>query len=714
MKAEIRSFGGAPAVFLDGKPTTALMHWTRNPQSADTILFRNEGIHFYSFMGNLAVPAPEGTPEEELEFHDGGLPRMLLTPENIDKLMTRLVADDPEIKILPRIIMNPPVWWEKRHPEERMRFYSYPKRCYVDGPRASLASDSWRETWEKRLAETVRHFEAKWSEYIFGYHTGLGHCGEHDYMWWDNAADFSPMHHRVFLRWLEAKYKNIGELNRAWRSEFRSFAEIPVTDAVRFDQAGPRTPALFLPEKEQDLIDFQEFCSDLMADTLLNEARVVKQTLRECGSTKLFGAFYGYVNLVANSSQTTVGHSALNRVLESPDVDFLCGPLSYGARQAGGAALHQMIPGAITLHNKLFFSEDDTGTHLYPGPHHGYLPEDAATACHMFRRNFAATWSSGGTQWWMDLYGSGWFLDPALGAEFRLEREFAERHFGRRESVAEIAVFASLRTTYAMRDNPVPLTGSLIEHQLMEIAACGAPFDLFAEDDLPLLAERGKLKQYRFCIFLNTLDPSEAVRRTVSDELAKNGRSILWFYAPGYYRHHERDAAFAEELTGLRFRVAETGIMPMLTETRLNGIRTTYGLTRAVYPRLVCDDPAAESLGYFINGTTIAGQPCGSGTALARKKNEDWTALWSASPCLPAAWLTEFARGAGVHIWSERGDQIFTAPDWVAVHAKWDGPLTLRLPRRMSLHAYPGGNVFPETDALELNVRRGETLLFEY
>ena len=97
MKAEIRSFGGAPAVFLDGKPTTALMHWTRNPQSADTVLFRNEGVHFYSFMGNLAIPAPEGTPEEELEIKDGGLPRMLLTPENIDKLMTQLVADDPDI-----------------------------------------------------------------------------------------------------------------------------------------------------------------------------------------------------------------------------------------------------------------------------------------------------------------------------------------------------------------------------------------------------------------------------------------------------------------------------------------------------------------------------------------------------------------------------------------------------------------------------------------
>ena len=73
MKAEIGSFGGAPAVFLDGKPVTALMHWTRNPQSADTVLFRNEGVHFYSFMGNLAIPAPEGTPEEELEIKDGGL-----------------------------------------------------------------------------------------------------------------------------------------------------------------------------------------------------------------------------------------------------------------------------------------------------------------------------------------------------------------------------------------------------------------------------------------------------------------------------------------------------------------------------------------------------------------------------------------------------------------------------------------------------------------
>ena len=74
MKAEIGSFGGAPAVFLDGKPATALMHWTRNPQSADTVLFRNEGVHFYSFMGNLAIPAPEGTPEDVIHANQFEIP----------------------------------------------------------------------------------------------------------------------------------------------------------------------------------------------------------------------------------------------------------------------------------------------------------------------------------------------------------------------------------------------------------------------------------------------------------------------------------------------------------------------------------------------------------------------------------------------------------------------------------------------------------------
>ncbi len=712
MSFKIDFHHGTPAVFENGTAVTGLMHWTRTPTPEDAKLFRDAGIHFFSFMGNLSV-APDGkVPEEELEIRDGGLQRMLLTPENIDSTMRMLTSIDPQIRILPRIIMNPPLWWERKHPEELMLYYNYNTRSYVRGPRACLASGKWNAAWMPALRETISYFEKKWGDFIFGYHTGVGHCGEHDYQWWDHAADFSEGHLRAFRVWLKKKYTVIEELNRVWRSDWHSFDEIPHPDGARFADFGPRANAIFLPETESDLIDFQKFASDQMADILLLESKTVKSTLRELGREKLYGAFYGYINLVANSTQTTVGHSALTKVLESPDVDFICGPLSYGARQNGGCVLPQMIPGSIRIHGKVFYNEDDTGTHVVHCSHHGYIPATAEDSIHAERRNFLETWQTGGTQWWMDLYGNGWFLDENLKKEFEFLNRFAGEQFNQRKSHAQIAVFVSLESALYMRDNPLPLTGNLIEHQLFEIAASGAPYDLYQDEDIPLLAKAGLLDQYKVCIFPNNLFMKEEIRADVDRLLKKNGRTLLWFYAPGYIRNHNRSAAFSEELTGIRFHAVENGIMPMLTETWIDGLRIAYGLSRAVYPRLTADDSGAEELGYYINGTTIAGYEYGSGAAFVKKDFKTWKSIWSSSPGLPSAILGRMFEDAGVHRFGTRGDPVFFAENWIGIHAKCTGPLRIALPGKFQIRDRISGQEYPAGNRIDLETKRGRTYLF--
>lgn len=714
LRSEVKTYGGKPTVFINGEPVTGLMHWTRNPTVADTAFFRDAGVHFHSFMGNLEVLPPEDVPPEELEFHDGGLERMLLTPENIDRTMSMLVQTDPGILVLPRFIMNPPVWWERRHPEELMVYYHLASGKYLRGPRASLASEKWKAAWQCALRRTVRYFEEHWGEHVFGYHTGLGHCGEHACQWWDVAADFNPQNAEAFRKWLRRRYGNAAALNAAWRSTWADFDSVPLPEGRAFADFGPRAKALFLPESEQALMDFQEFISDEMAQTLLEEAHTVKEELAALGSVKLYGAFYGYVNLVANSTQCTVGHSALTQVLESPEVDFLCGPLSYGARQNGGVALPQMIPDSITLHGKVFYNEDDTGTHLYAGPHHGYLPSTAEDSVQAERRNFLETWSRGGTQWWMDLYGKEWFLAPELQCEFRRLRTFAERHLADRETGgAQIAVFVSLGSSLCMRDTPVPLTGNLIEQQLFEIAACGAPFDLFQAEDLPQLVASGRLSSCRLCIFPNLLAPSPAVREAIEGHLKGQGRTLLWFYMPGYFSGYAQSASAAEKLSGIRFSAVPEGIMPMLTEFWRDGNRFVYGLTRAVYPRFSADDPQAEVHGYYVNGTTVAGRPHGSGAALVEKQFGAWRSVWSSSPGLPSSEITRIAAAAGVHIYSSCGDQVFCGANWIGVHAKCDGPLELKLPEARAYRQFDTGTEYPAGDTLRLNARRGQTVLLE-
>lgn len=712
MDVKIAPYNGMPTVYLNDRPVTGLMNWNRYPNEKDTALFRDAGVNFYSFMGNLFVEN-DNVPDEERTTLDGAMDRMRMTPENIDRTMSMLIAVNPEIKILPRIILNAPVWWLKSHPDEVQLNYDVNKREYVTAPRPNIAAESWRSLWTETLAKTIEHFESHWSEHIIGYHTGMGHCGEHTYQWWDSICEFSKAQNRAFRIWLKQQYPEIGELNRRWHTGYRDFEEIPLPAAERFVNYTVRTPALLLPETEADLIDFQKFSSDLMADTILLEAKTVKQTLKKLGREKLFGVFYGYINLVGNSTQTTVGHSALTKVLRSENVDFICGPLSYGARQNGGTVLPQMIPGSIIANGKFFYNEDDTGTHVVQREHHGYIPATAEESVHAERRNFMETWRAGGSQWWMDLYGTNWFLDERLREEFSRLRVFAEQHLADRRSKAEIAVFVSLESSFYMRDTPAPLTGNLIEQQLFEIGAIGASYDLFQEEDIPLLIQSGQLEQYKFCIFLNSIAMSGPIRDAVKRHVACRSRSLLWFYAPGYIHDGKRSAANAEELTGIRFAGVEQGIMPMLTETWINGMRISYGLTRAVYPRLTANDPAARSLGYFVNGTTIVNQTNGNGTALAEKQFGDWRSIWSASPELPSCILTKFAREAGVHIYSERGDQAFTGPGWFGLHSKLDGELTVPFAQAgLFENVITGEKTTVPSRELHLKLKRGETVLY--
>eukprot|EP00831_Metopus_contortus_P017581 TRINITY_DN17427_c0_g1_i2.p1 TRINITY_DN17427_c0_g1~~TRINITY_DN17427_c0_g1_i2.p1 ORF type:complete len:296 (-),score=34.39 TRINITY_DN17427_c0_g1_i2:260-1147(-) len=264
-----------------------------------------------------------------------------------------------------------------------------------------------------------------------------------------------------------------------------------------------------------------------------------------------------------------------------------------------------------------------------------------------------------------------------------------------------------------MRDNPVPLTGNLIEQQLFEIAASGAPFDIYQDEDIPLLAQQGKLEQYKFCVFLNSLCVKEDIRTAIKMQLQNNSRTILWFYAPGYVQGGTRSAKYSEDLCGITFSAVENGIMPMLTETWNKNIRISYGLSKAIYPRLTANDPNAAVRGYFVNATTIANQTNGSGAAFVEKNLGDWTSIWSASPGMPSCIIGDIAQKAGVHLFSERGDQIFYNHNWIGIHSKCSGKLNLALPELSSWKNLETKEIYPTTKNILLDLQRGQTAILE-
>ena len=707
LKTSIRLFGGVPTIHVNGTPVTGLMHWNRNMQTEDVRLFAEAGVRIFSFIGNLDLE--DGTPAND-GIRNGF---RSMTKEFINSVMETILAECPDALVIPRFRLQASDCWKSRHPDSLMRYYNLEKHAYEDGNMVTLGKEEWISTALEALSRSVRFCEQQWGDHIPGYHSGFGFCAEHVWYWGAKIADYHPSMLPHFRSWLTRRYQTDSALRKAWNDPAVTLENAAMAAPEHFSNFNPSAASLLNPATEQQMIDQLRFSSEFMATLVTRQAKCVKQTLAELGSEKIFGAFYGYANLPANSiSHYAGGQDAHRIVLECRELDYLSAPVGYSARQPGGVSTPQLLPASVELAGKLYFAEDDTGTQHSTTPHN-VLPANAEQVRQMMTRGFLDVWRSGGTQWFMDLFGEGVFHDPDLMENVRKLVAFAERHLDDKESTAEIAVFFSDVSLSCSKTFQF-LTGALVEQQLNEIAAIGTGFDLFRMEDLPELVRRKRLKQYRFAIVLNAHCLDDHLRALVDRELKKDGRTILWFHAPGIIRNGHFDVEGCNDLTGIHCVMAEGQRSSLITEVLIDGHRLSYGTPRNVNPRLYGADPDGKVLGWIVEGSWTPFRKGADGSMLVEKKFPEWTSIWSASPNMPSGLLSRFAERAGIHLYSSRGDQVFPTKNWIAIHCKWDEVLELRLPEPGSWrNAFTGEAVIHNSDHLRLKTHRGENLVIE-
>lgn len=647
--AEVREYGSMPAVWINGKPSNGLMHWNRYMKPEDVAVFRKAGVHLYSFMGTPEMPNPQGGDVNYGEAFTAAVP--VLSPEMIDRTMEMIVANDPEAQVLLRVRMVTPDWFRKAHADEMVRIYDAACGKYEVTDCAGPSGKAWRALMESSLRRVIRHCEEKWGDHIFGYHPGLGSCAENSYDWGCSVADYSPSHLARFG------------------------GEAP--DPSVFVAQGTRDRRRLLdPVEEAEAIRFRRFQSEEMADCVLFLARTTKDELAKAGRKKICGVFYGYFFFWPNGGEVLgCGHYALQRVLSSPDIDMVSGPFDYSVRGPGGAAMPQAVPGSIALHGKLYYGEEDTRTHLAQKDAY-CVSKDVGTTRDLLWRNFINVFAEGGTTWWMDLFGQGWFRDPWYADEIEKCRAFMDAHFANRASCAQVAVFVSERSTDAERLAPLMLSNETCSPTMTEVAAIGAPMDVFLLEDLPLLDKKGKLAQYRLAVLPTAHAIDEQTREAVKNLLCRDGRTVVFTGFPGYIRSKDQGAACVKDLTGIAVTEVTGNSMArgaFTVEAFPDGRRIMWGSERDSLPWLVVSDPAAEETGWFVHGAMQCNPKVGHGAALAVRKFPAWRSVLCTVPGIPSELLRKFAEEAGVHVYSRHGDQVFAGDGWFAVAAKMPG-----------------------------------------
>ncbi len=667
--SEVKPFGGVPALWIDGRPDTGLMHWNRWPKPEDIAVFRRAGVHLYSVMGLPEMPSPAGA---SAGYDDGYASVPVLTEEWIDRTFSMIEREDPEAKVLLRMRLTTPKWWREANPLECVATVDSLGRRKVY-PWASPVSVKWLRLCDEALRRTVRYVEERWGHLVIGYHPGIGDCAENAYAWSSEAADFSS-------------------------AQTNACGVVAPDASIRFAKGFGDFRRLVDPAEAKSLVAYMHRQSECMADAVVFISECVKDELRRLGRRKVCGVFYAYLSMPVNRADIfSSGHHSHEKVLSSPAIDFIAAPIDYASRQIGGTSIAQVLPGSIAAHGKLYWAEEDTRFHLAADDVE-CVSESPAETREILRRNFLDAYSHGGAIWWMDLFGKGWYRDPSFAGVIGECREFALRHASNRSSVASFAVFVTERSIAAERAAPLPLSNELVGVMLPEIASCGAPYDIFRLEDLPLLERTGALGRIKAAIVLNAHSADAALRGDIRKFLCRDGRTVVFLGPAGYICGEKAGAELSCEMTGIRVKernVRDSGVVESFT----GGRRFSFGSALSSRPSFLIDDKDALIDGWYVQGSRRSRPGETRAGAIASKKNGDWTSVVCPVLFMPSDLLRHYIEKAGVHIYSPCGDQVFAGEDWCAVAAKMPGEREINLPWRES--------------PLKIRLRRGEVRIFE-
>lgn len=476
--SEVRTLGGVPTLFINDEPFPAAAYMTYLEDFNEYADFVNAGYDFFSmpvlFSGRWISATNGLKPFKKGIFDEKGKPDFA----PLDEAVERILAVCPDAKIMPRVNISMPLWWEREHPDD--------VNILPDGSvlRESMYSEAWRETASQMLREFVQYVNTTdYASHIVGYQIAGGNTEE--WFHFDLNAGYCKNAEKGFEKFLATYYPQV---------PFKGLPSLKNLSANR---------ELI---RDEYLTRFLEYGSFAVADAICEFASVVKT---ESGNNVVVGTFYGYSLEVTSSGH---GTHALKMVLRDPNVDFICSPNSYIGVREPYTDWSEMYPAdSVRLHGKLCFQECDIRTNLtvplgQKDPEtdpdgllsaeiwHGLPTKELSMQ--MIEKSFVRQFVKGNGFWWFDMWG-GWYKDADMMAKMQSYRTLYEEGLASesRKSVAQVAVFVDesaykYRTTHSRRN--------LIYTQRKALSETGVPYDTYDVSDFEAVHEK-----YKAVVFLS-------------------------------------------------------------------------------------------------------------------------------------------------------------------------------------------------------------------
>ncbi len=674
---------GSPFTLVAGRSNTTLLE-------SQVKLAADAGVDFVS----VSIPAPWPKPGEKAIWN------------GVEKICDAVLCANPKALLIPRFGLDPPSWWCQEHPEELM---SWVGNDNPTRPVASMASPLYRKLAMEHTRDVVRFFEEKYGPSMAGYHP----CGQNTGEWfyqdtWRNCySGYSKSDLIAWRQWLSKKYPSDKALQMAWNRDkiTCSTAEVP-SEKERFDSK----KLLFLDRAEcsadQQLIDFNAYQQDVMVDTVMEFARIIREASE---GKRMVVVFFGYVFEFGAPicGPAVSGHYGLQKALASPDVDIYCSPISYYDRQTGGTAPAMTAAESVALAGKMWLYEDDTRTFLtqeksFPGWRDGADSCDATRT--LLLRNTAECAVRNFGSWWMDLGMSGWFNDERLWIEMK-NLAPVDNWFLKNPTPfqPQIAAFIDEPSMMAVPSNR--LCRPMIYEVRSELGRIGAPFGQYLLTDYLSNKTKASLN-----VFINPWIFSTETRKKLAQKAAKD--NCIWGYGAGYL--DEKNGGSFEnikELTGFTVKkIKGTNTNIVITEAgKAFGLQTPWGMeknyTAPEFLFAITDAKQNEILATY---------PDGQAAIAIRKRSEGGSSLFVGFPRLGTELLRAAARSASVHLYTQSDCNVYANGPFVILHAAETGPITIDFGKSGSITDIVLQKKIGDGQNITLSLKKGETKVLKF
>jgi len=712
-EAHVDKVNGMARLIINGKPAPPLIFTDQEdfpnnlqflaPQVRDAAA---AGIHLYSVSPNAWPWDNGGT--APLDF------------SATDQVLDNVIKVDPQAVLLLQIGVWPGPGWVPPVAPTTADQILYASGLADDAYHISMASDIYFHGFLTSLTHLIQHFEqSSYASHLLGYRF----CGANSCEWfpidmYTRGIDYSPVNTVAFQAWLKTKYGSDAALSAAWGIPITiATAQVPQADPNRFPLhlvTGENPPApieaFYKQPSEQNWIDFSAYTSDLFGQRILDIGSLVRT---QTSGKRLIGFYNGYLTELATSFN---GHPHLDRLLASPNIDFICAPIGYitwPERLAGGSGQPQGLVDSIAAHGKLWFDENDLPTFL-SNPGAPNATAGLTQTVDVLQRDLASVLVHRTATWWMDLMENGAFNNPAIWSPMSGYGVplFNQLYANPQPYRADVALIVD-RTSILYQKNDMDVT--IAQRALLRdiLPHAGASSGMYYLDDF-LDGTEAPSKVY---IFANAFFLTDAQISQIQARLNAEGATAIWQYAPAFLGPNGPDASRASALTGITVSQLDgygytSGSGPMADYN--------WGFTNqnVLSPRLVVTDPNATALGHYQSDNQVSSASKKVGKfqsifmgdfALGDFLNFCWSC--TPNPLPSSALLRALIQTTGVHIWSTTGDVVFTDGNLLVIHAAAAGPDTISLPAGVTATPLGGGS--PSTGTLNINFSRvGQTLWF--